>query len=240
MKLEVTYSIEKDAQTYHGRVNIQETLLEKLDIPLQSLLKSVENDQEAFCKIRSYLEQTYNSNPTIIKDSAAKLKTMWGKVGDNIIFSLEFLYKKPFPFKFATAYLTTNFIFPYNYEQKYFFVNFKYLSTQLNTIKHELNHFMFYYYYPAGKDLNLEVRTLGKMIPENVAIHFNDEEYFLKKMDATSFQYLFQGLKETGAANLVSAIILDYRALDTLGEATILFTAVIGVLAVIRKIGRKK
>ncbi|OIO75279.1 MAG: hypothetical protein AUJ85_03560 [Elusimicrobia bacterium CG1_02_37_114] len=55
-----------------------------------------------------------------------------------------------------------------------------------------------------------------------------------------SQRYLFQGLKETGAANLVSAIILDYRALDTLGEATILFTAVIGVLAVIRKIGRKK
>jgi len=184
MKLEVTYSIEKDAQTYvdyifnfkffkHGRVNIQETLLEKLDIPLQSLLKSVENDQEAFCKIRSYLEQTYNSNPTIIKDSAAKLKTMWGKVGDNIIFSLEFLYKKPFPFKFATAYLTTNFIFPYNYEQKYFFVNFKYLSTQLNTIKHELNHFMFYYYYPAGKDLNLEKYELLK---ESLSFFSNPEQ----------------------------------------------------------------
>lgn len=52
--------------------------------------------------------------------------------------------------------------------------------------------------------------------------------------------YLRFGLKETGAANLVSAIILDYRAYDTLGEATILFTAVIGVLAVMRKIGRKK
>ena len=47
-----------------------------------------------------------------------------------------------------------------------------------------------------GKDLNLEVRTLGKMIPENVAIHFNEEEYFLKRTDASSFQYLFQGLKD--------------------------------------------
>lgn len=53
-------------------------------------------------------------------------------------------------------------------------------------------------------------------------------------------RYLQSGLKETGAANLVSAIILDYRGLDTLGEATVLFTAVIGVLTVIRKIGRKK
>ncbi len=52
--------------------------------------------------------------------------------------------------------------------------------------------------------------------------------------------YLEQGLKETGAANLVASVILDFRAYDTLGEATILFTAVIGVLAVLRRIGRKK
>ena len=52
--------------------------------------------------------------------------------------------------------------------------------------------------------------------------------------------YLTSGMKETGATNLVSAIVLDYRAYDTLGESTILFTAVIGVLAVMRKIGRKK
>lgn len=52
--------------------------------------------------------------------------------------------------------------------------------------------------------------------------------------------YLEQGLLKTGATNLVSAVILDYRVYDTLGEATILFAAVIGVLAVVRKVGRKK
>lgn len=52
--------------------------------------------------------------------------------------------------------------------------------------------------------------------------------------------FLNNGLKDTGATNLVSSIVLDYRAYDTLGEATILFTAVIGVLAVMRKVGRKK
>ena len=51
--------------------------------------------------------------------------------------------------------------------------------------------------------------------------------------------YLTQGLVRTGATNLVSSVILDFRAYDTLGEATILFTAVIGVLAVVRRIGRK-
>ncbi|MBA7697758.1 Na(+)/H(+) antiporter subunit A [subsurface metagenome] len=52
--------------------------------------------------------------------------------------------------------------------------------------------------------------------------------------------YLGQGLNKTGATNLVASVILDFRAYDTLGEATVLFTAVIGVLAVLRRIGRKK
>ena len=55
-----------------------------------------------------------------------------------------------------------------------------------------------------------------------------------------SQNYLAQGLKNSGATNLVSSVILDFRAYDTLGEATVLFTAVIGVLAVLRRIGRKK
>jgi len=53
-------------------------------------------------------------------------------------------------------------------------------------------------------------------------------------------EYIRMGLTKTGATNLVAAIILDFRGYDTLGEATILFTAVIGVLAVIRKVGRIK
>lgn len=52
--------------------------------------------------------------------------------------------------------------------------------------------------------------------------------------------YIDMGLAKTGAANLVGSVILDFRAYDTLGEATVLFTAVIGVLAVMRRIGRKR
>ncbi len=52
--------------------------------------------------------------------------------------------------------------------------------------------------------------------------------------------YLQQGVAKTGATNVVASVILDYRAFDTLGEATVLFTAVIGVLAIVRRIGRKK
>ncbi len=53
-------------------------------------------------------------------------------------------------------------------------------------------------------------------------------------------EYIEKGLEKTGATNIVAAIILDFRGYDTLGEATILFTAVMGVLAVIRRAGRIK
>lgn len=40
--------------------------------------------------------------------------------------------------------------------------------------------------------------------------------------------------------NVVTAILFDYRGLDTLGEATILFSAVSGVLTVLRKMKKVK
>ena len=39
---------------------------------------------------------------------------------------------------------------------------------------------------------------------------------------------------ETGASNVVTSIVFDYRGYDTLGEATVLFSAVSGVLVAIR------
>lgn len=49
-----------------------------------------------------------------------------------------------------------------------------------------------------------------------------------------------QGAAEiTGSANLVAGVLFDFRGLDTLGEATILLTAAIGVVIILRKQGRK-
>ena len=56
----------------------------------------------------------------------------------------------------------------------------------------------------------------------------------------TAEVYIDQGLPLTGASNIVAAIILDFRGYDTLGEATVLFTSVAGVVAVLRKVGGKK
>ena len=44
------------------------------------------------------------------------------------------------------------------------------------------------------------------------------------ELSETARYYAETGLEETGAANLVTAVIVTYRGLDTLGEVTILFT----------------
>jgi multisubunit Na+/H+ antiporter MnhB subunit len=41
---------------------------------------------------------------------------------------------------------------------------------------------------------------------------------------------------ETGAQNGVTSVVFDYRGFDTLGEATILFSAVAGVLLLFRRV----
>jgi len=47
-------------------------------------------------------------------------------------------------------------------------------------------------------------------------------------------KYIEEGVSETGAVNLVSGMILDYRAFDTFIESIVFFTAVISVFAVLK------
>ena len=49
-----------------------------------------------------------------------------------------------------------------------------------------------------------------------------------------SARYIEKGLEETGAINIVSGMILDYRAFDTLGESHVLFVATVTVLILLR------
>ncbi|MHC4843223.1 MAG: hydrogen gas-evolving membrane-bound hydrogenase subunit E [Planctomycetota bacterium] len=65
------------------------------------------------------------------------------------------------------------------------------------------------------------------------------EPVFAQVTDSASKAYISDGLQDTGAANLVSSVILDYRAYDTLGEVTVLFTCILGALVVLRKPSKK-
>ena len=51
--------------------------------------------------------------------------------------------------------------------------------------------------------------------------------------------YVTGAAGQTGSINLVTGVLWDFRGYDTLGEAAVLFTAVIGVITIIRLTGKK-
>jgi len=54
-----------------------------------------------------------------------------------------------------------------------------------------------------------------------------------------SEHYIEGATGKTGSANLVTGVVFDFRGYDTLGEATVLVTAVLGVLTILRIRGKK-
>jgi len=51
--------------------------------------------------------------------------------------------------------------------------------------------------------------------------------------------YIEGAAAKTGSANLVTGVLFDFRGYDTLGEAVVLVTAVLGVLTILRLKGKK-
>jgi len=52
-------------------------------------------------------------------------------------------------------------------------------------------------------------------------------------------RYIADSIKETDVPNLVTSVLADYRGYDTLGETTVIFTAGIGVMLLLRGARRK-
>jgi len=51
--------------------------------------------------------------------------------------------------------------------------------------------------------------------------------------------YINNGIKQTGATNIVTSVVLNYRGFDTLGEVTILFIAALGLGAITYTFSKK-
>lgn len=51
--------------------------------------------------------------------------------------------------------------------------------------------------------------------------------------------YIYGAVEKTGSINLVTGVLFDFRAYDTLGEAVILYTAALGALTLLRMKGIK-
>jgi multicomponent Na+:H+ antiporter subunit B len=85
-----------------------------------------------------------------------------------------------------------------------------------------------------------EIQKTRQMRPQAVALPDFGTPVYSFTPEAASKEYVEKGLKETGAANLVASVILDFRAYDTLGEATVLFTSIIGATVILRLKSKKR
>ena len=52
-------------------------------------------------------------------------------------------------------------------------------------------------------------------------------------------RYLAESIRETNVPNVVTSVLADYRGYDTLGETTVIFTAGIGVMLLLRGARRR-
>jgi multicomponent Na+:H+ antiporter subunit B len=58
--------------------------------------------------------------------------------------------------------------------------------------------------------------------------------------NATTLYYINNALAQTGASNIVAAIVTDFRAFDTLGETIVLFTSIVAVFVVLTNLNTKE
>ena len=58
--------------------------------------------------------------------------------------------------------------------------------------------------------------------------------------NATTLYYINNALAQTGASNIVAAVVTDFRAFDTLGETIVLFTSIVAVFVVLASINSKE
>lgn len=159
MKFIVKYSQEKDSIPYLNNfwksswVDYGGNQLEmgKKYLPAEFLetLNKAKTKDEAINIILEYWKSVRNKN--FKKDTALIIK-WYGRILEEeqelIIKTLEKVYGKKFPFKKITVYLTTAPSCPYNYEKKWYMVHRNsQIMNLFNVSIHELNHFMFYYYW---------------------------------------------------------------------------------------------
>jgi hypothetical protein len=159
MNFIVKYSQEKDINNYihsvwhfsyqkYGREGMEEKLLKYFPEEFKAQIRKAKTKEEATQIIKNYLDNL----PQSFKDQTPVLAVGIEKVLNDhkleIVDLLESVYQNKFPFNTITVFLTTLGICPYDYEEKWFMSRrSNSIEGHLNTTKHELNHFMFYFYY---------------------------------------------------------------------------------------------
>lgn len=155
MTISVSYSLQKEVLLYLNTVYKFRLLSygrkkDNTQFPpgFTNALKSAKNSQEATKIITSYLKSRYHNNRKIFDVVVEELEKYLNKNIDQMVSILENNYQREVPFKKIHVFLGTGMNNPYNYKGRWMMVGMYHsLEYQFKIILHELNHFMFYFYY---------------------------------------------------------------------------------------------
>lgn len=182
MNFVVKYSPELDLQNYLIRIwkntwvdfgqSNKETFYRYAPKEFIDNLMAAKDKKTAEDVVKQYWKTTFP--PSFEKDNEFLIDwfgRLLNEEKDLIIKRLEKAYDKPFPFDEVTVYLTTCFGCPYNDKEHYFMLNRNSnFFTILNHARHEMNHFMFHYYFwDSLKEKNIS-REFIEYLKEALAI----------------------------------------------------------------------
>ncbi|MBD3366268.1 hypothetical protein GF360_02900 [candidate division WWE3 bacterium] len=187
MNFKCTYNIEKEVDNYVEKLlknkdlKLKDELLKTTNPEIQKML-SKEKTPNAKQQLTKYFQKYYNQNIQQIEQKEKLLNKAWQVVGNQIIYTVESLYKRKFPFKNLIGFYTTLPIYPYSYENKYTYVGLnEEIPEQLMSILHELNHFMFHHYFGHLRD-KLKYKKFH-LIKESLTFFTNPEDPGLKNQE---------------------------------------------------------
>lgn len=160
MKFTVAYSQEEDLENYlnalwrfqytkYGRKDIQNRLLSRFPVEFRTRLTQAATREEAAKIVRTYFQELPPSFKAETEAKARDLEKLLNEQSESIEDDLKRIYQKDFPFETVTVFFTTAGICPYSYEDRWFMVGRDCSPEEcLQISRHELNHFMFYTYFP--------------------------------------------------------------------------------------------
>jgi len=185
MNFVVKYSLQKDLNNYLVRLynknrysygRAPDFILKKFPLSFQQQIKKSKSVESIIGIIKKYWQETRPKNfSSQIKLTTKSVEKILNQNKDKIISKLESVYQQKFPFNKIAVFLTTIPICPYNYQDRWFMVSSTDKKQIIKTATHELNHFMFYYYYADHlKQKNISSKNI-EIIKESLAILTNPE-----------------------------------------------------------------
>lgn len=164
MLFKVEYSIDKDIDNYlktiwkyqrreDGREKHREKLLSNYPLEFQEAINKAATEADAIRVINDYLNSRskwFNNNTELIVKG---MEYVLNQNAEEIILPLEKIFAKKFPYDNIKVYITTLGLCPYDEKERWFMINRNSgIDSCLRTAKHELNHFMFHYYFSEIKE----------------------------------------------------------------------------------------